>query len=147
MNGSILSHEYTTDATPAPISSQEMLAAFRCAFSSFPSRASLTTFTSDLQARTIFPLHIQPAIVWANLKGVNALLSTDPALSARAQDTLQCVLAIMLYYSQPALFARALSAKTNLSSEAQALKDPSRSRIRKFARRECNFSSSSTRHV
>lgn len=121
-NGSILSHEYTTEATPAPISSQEMLSAFRRAFSSFPSLASLTSLISDPQATALFPLYIQPAIVWASLKGVNAL-SSDPALSARAHDTIDCLLAIMLYYSQPAIFARAFSAKTNLSAEEQAFKE------------------------
>jgi hypothetical protein len=33
------------------------------------------------------------------------------------------MLAIMIYYSQPSIFARALSTDTNLSSEASAFKD------------------------
>jgi hypothetical protein len=121
-NATILSHDYTSDAVPAPVSAQELLTAYQVVFSSFPSIAALTTLITDSQVTALFSLYIQPAIIWSNLRGTLSS-STDPALLARAQDTIQCILAIMLYFSQPAVFARALSLNTNLTSEMQIFKE------------------------
>jgi hypothetical protein len=55
--------------------------------------------------------------VAACLKGVDTLGAQNPALVTRAADALQCLLAIMLYYCQPSLFARAVSRSGALNSE------------------------------
>ena len=86
-----------------------MLEGFRSAFSSFPDISSLLKLIGRPESINLFPLYVYPAIVWANLKGVLTLGQQNPAIITRAQDTLECLLAIMMYYCQPSLFARALS--------------------------------------
>jgi hypothetical protein len=54
----------------------------------------------------LFPLYAYPAFVAANLRGVDDLGAQNPAFVTRGADTLHCLLAIMLYYCQPNLFAR-----------------------------------------
>lgn len=108
-NGTILSHTFTSPALAAPISAPEMLAGYRSAFSSFPDLAALLNLFADSAATNLFSLYVYPAMIWANLKSVEALGPQNPAVVTRAQDTLQCLLAIMLFYCQPALFARALA--------------------------------------
>ncbi|KAF2812580.1 uncharacterized protein BDZ99DRAFT_461241 [Mytilinidion resinicola] len=109
INGTILSHTFTSPALVAPVSASEMLAGYRSAFSSFPDLAALLNLFADSKATNLFSLYVYPAMIWANLKSVEALGPQNPAVVTRAQDTLQCLLAIMLFYCQPSLFARALA--------------------------------------
>jgi hypothetical protein len=108
-NGTILSHDFTSGATPAPVSAIEMLEAYRSAFHSPRNLSELLALFSNADVSNLFGLYVYPAMVWANLKGAEMLGQQSPANMARAAGTLHCLLAIMLYYSQPSLFARALS--------------------------------------
>ena len=86
-----------------------MLQGYRDAFDNFSTLQDLLALSAKADKTKLFPLYAYPAYVWGCLKGVSALGSHDPAVATRAADVLQCLLAIMLYYCQPTLFARALS--------------------------------------
>jgi hypothetical protein len=86
-----------------------MLEGYRSAFRSPRDLSALLALFSDADVSNLFGLYVYPAMVWANLKGAETLGQQNPAIIARAANTLQCLLAIMLYYCQPSLFARALS--------------------------------------
>jgi hypothetical protein len=122
-NGTILSYEYTSAAAPAPISADEIREGFQVIFPVFPNMTSLTSLVTDPTSSTLFPLYAMPTIIWSNLNGVTTLSASNPALVSRAQDTLQCLLAMMLYFSQPTIFARQLSANHSLGPELQAFLD------------------------
>ncbi|KAF2188992.1 hypothetical protein K469DRAFT_684256 [Zopfia rhizophila CBS 207.26] len=132
-NGTILSHEFTSSPTPAPVSASEMLDGYRSAFSSFPDLSSLLSLLADPDATNMFPLYVYPAMVWANLKSIESLSPRNPAIVTRAQDTIQCLLAIMLYYCQPSLFARTLSIYTNSSELGNATNGNSFAQLKSFA--------------
>jgi hypothetical protein len=122
-NGSILWQDFIGSPSPAPVPAHGILAGFASAFQNFSDPLALSSLLLDPSKTSLFALYAYPAVVWANLKGVAVLGPTDPALLVRAQDTLQCLLAILLYYSQPSMFARALSTRTNLTSDQQDLKN------------------------
>jgi hypothetical protein len=86
-----------------------MLEGYRSAFSSPRDLSELLALFSNADVSNLFGLYVYPAMVWANLKGAEMLGQQSPAIMARAAGTLHCLLAIMLYYCQPSLFARALS--------------------------------------
>lgn len=68
----------------------------------------------------MFTLYVYPAIVGAHLKSTLRLSEQDPAIATRAQDTIQCLLAIMLYYCQPSLFSSTLSVYLTESSSSNS---------------------------
>jgi hypothetical protein len=86
-----------------------MLQGYRDAFGDFENLTDLARLFRDPDETNLFPLYAYPAFVAACLKGVDSLGAQNPALVTRAADALQCLLAIMLYYCQPSLFARAVS--------------------------------------
>ncbi|KAH7128296.1 hypothetical protein B0J11DRAFT_267154 [Dendryphion nanum] len=108
-NGTILSHIMTNNPVPAPVSASEMLLGYRYAYSTFDNISAVLAAFSDPVTADMFPLYIYPAMVWANLKSISSLSPQNPAIATRAQDTFQCLLAIMLYYCQSSLFASTLS--------------------------------------
>ncbi|KAF2463340.1 uncharacterized protein BDR25DRAFT_384650 [Lindgomyces ingoldianus] len=112
-NGTILSHTFTSNLIPAPVSATEMLAGYRYAFSTFDSLSAVLAAFSGPEASDMFPLYVYPAMVWANLKSIASLSNQNPAIQTRAQDTLQCLLGIMLFYCQPSLFSSTLSIYLN----------------------------------
>jgi uncharacterized integral membrane protein len=122
-NGTILSYQYTKDASPAPISADEIREGFQVIFPIFPDISSLTSLVTKPESTSLFPLYAMPAIIWSDLNGVAALSSTNPALLSRAQDTLQCLLAMMLYFSQPTVFALKLIGNDSLTPELLAFRD------------------------
>lgn len=131
-NGTILSHTYTSDPTPAAVSATEMLAGYRAAYGKFDNYSSIITSFQNIESTSMFTLYVYPAIVGAHLKSTLRLSEQDPAIATRAQDTIQCLLAIMLYYCQPSLFSSTLSAHLNRSnSDLQTGEDAER--IRAFA--------------
>ena len=83
-----------------------MLQAYRWAYGNFSGVSDLYGLLTDPDETNLFPLRTFPALVWGCLRGVSTLGSTNPAIVSKAADTLQCLLAIMLYYCQPTLFAR-----------------------------------------
>jgi hypothetical protein len=109
LNGSILSYDFTSAATLAPINATQMLQGYRDAFGLFKVNEELVLQLTNPNSTNLFPLFAYPAFVAACLKGVDSLGAQNPALVTRAADALQCLLAIMLYYCQPSLFARAVS--------------------------------------
>jgi hypothetical protein len=90
-----------------------MLAGYRSAFSTFDSVNAILKAFSDPNTSNMFSLYVYPSMVWANLKSIASLSPQNPAIATRAQDTLQCMLGIMLYYSQPSLFSSTLSIYLN----------------------------------
>jgi len=110
LNGSIVSFSFTSEEEkPAPVGSKNMLQAYRDAFGSFTSALEVMALWTAPSQADMFPIYAYPAIVAANLKGVNKLGQHNPAVQNRAAASLQCILAIMIYYAQPSLFARYLS--------------------------------------
>lgn len=93
-----------------------MLAGYRAAYGKFDNLTTILTSFLDLKSTSMFTLYVYPAVVAAHLKSTLRLSEQDPAIATRAQDTIQCLLAIMLYYSQPSLFSSTLSAHSNSSS-------------------------------
>lgn len=63
-------------------------------------------------------MYTYPAVVWWCLKGVSRLGSQNPALVTRAADTLYSLLAMVLYYCQPSLYARAVAKSAENSTAA-----------------------------
>ena len=109
-NGTILSTQFSdAPETPAPVDAIAMLHGYLDAYGDFDNLKSLLSMLQTPDGTNLFPLYVYPAFIWANLKGVSLLGPHNPAIATRAADTLQCILAIMLYYCQPSLFARALS--------------------------------------
>ncbi|KAF2269447.1 hypothetical protein CC78DRAFT_604142 [Lojkania enalia] len=117
-NGTILSHIFTSEPIDAPVSATEMLAGYRYAFSSFESVTDILEAFRKPEETNMFSLYIYPAMVWANLRAISDLSSQNPASATRAQDTLQCLLGIMLYYCQPSLFSSQLSIYLNETSSS-----------------------------
>ena len=109
LNGSILAYDFASDELPAPVDAAEMLQGYRDAFGNFSNPEDIMQVITDPEKTSLFPLIAYPAFVAACLKGVDSLGAQNPALVTRAADALQCLLAIMLYYCQPSLFARAVS--------------------------------------
>lgn len=93
-----------------------MLAGYRAAYGKFDDMASILNTFRDMESTSMFTLYVYPAIVGAHLKSTLELSEQDPAIATRAQDTIQCLLAIMLYYCQPSLFSSTLSSHLNQSS-------------------------------
>jgi hypothetical protein len=88
--------------------------------------SELLALFSDADVSSLFGLYVYPAMVWANLKGADTLGQQNPAFIACAADTLQCLLAIMLYYCQPSLFARVLfpyAQNSTLSASSPGLRN------------------------
>jgi hypothetical protein len=88
-----------------------MLQAYRDAFGSFNSLSDLLSVISDPQKISLFPIYTFPAYVAANLNGIGIIATENSAVENRAASIVQDVLAIMLFYSQPSLFARVLAPK------------------------------------
>jgi uncharacterized integral membrane protein len=109
-NGTILSHTYTSDPIPAAVSAAEMLAGYRAAYGRFDDLSTILPSFLDTESTSMFTLYVYPAVVAAHLTSTLRLSEQDPAVAPRAQDTIQCLLAIMLYYCQPSLFSSTLSA-------------------------------------
>jgi len=74
-----------------------------------------------MESASMFTLYVYPAIVGAHLTSTLRLSQQDSTIAARAQDTIQCLLAIMLYYCQPSLFSSTLSPHLNQSSPTPEL--------------------------
>lgn len=89
-----------------------MLHGYQVAMGNFRGLQEVLAVLSDPNRGKLFPLYVFPAFMWGCLKGVSSLGSQNPAVLTRAADALHCLLAIMLYYCQPSLFARALSKST-----------------------------------
>ena len=83
-----------------------MLTAYRWAYGNFSGVQDLLSLLTNPEETSLFTLRSFPALVWGCLKGISSLGSQNPAVNTKAADTLQCLLAIMLYYCQPSLFAR-----------------------------------------
>lgn len=86
-----------------------MLQAYRWAYGNFSGVSDLLSLLTNPEETSLFTLRSFPALVWGCLKGISSLGSENPAVNTKAADTLQCLLAIMLYYCQPSLFARKFS--------------------------------------
>lgn len=109
-NGTIISHVFSgSPAIPAPVNATDMLQGYRDALGNFSGLQEVLAVLAKSDGTNLFALYAFPAFVWGCLKGVSSLGSQNPAVVTRAADVLQCFLAIMLYYCQPSLFARALS--------------------------------------
>jgi hypothetical protein len=114
INGTILSYQITQPETkPAPVAAADMLQAYRDAFGNFTTISDILSIFSNPQDTGLFPIYTFPALVAANLNGIGIIAQENTAIEARAADTFQDVLAIMLFYSQPSLFARVLAPKVS----------------------------------
>jgi hypothetical protein len=112
-NGTILAHKFSAASEiSAPVNASEMLQGFRAAWGNFTDMTSIVKLVTDPEESKLFTLRVYPAMVWSNLKGIDALRD-DPTVATRAADTLQCLLAIMLYFCQPAVFSRILAPYAN----------------------------------
>lgn len=108
-NATILSHTFSdSPPVPAPMNATEMLQAYRDAFGDFEDLPDVLKVLADPEGTEVFPMYTYPAVVWWCLKGVSSLGAQNPAMVTRAADTLYCLLAMVLYYCQPGLYARAL---------------------------------------
>jgi hypothetical protein len=96
-----------------------MLQAYRDAYGNYTSLPAIEALLKDPTATDRFPIYAFPAIVAINLKGINTLRLQNPAVQNRAAANLQCLLAIMIYYAQPSLFAKYL-AQTNATTDPLA---------------------------
>jgi hypothetical protein len=111
-----------------------MLAGYRSAYSRFDDLQAILATFSELESTSMFTLYVYPAIVGAHLKSTLRLSEQDPAIATRAQDTIQCLLAIMLYYCQPSLFSSTLSMYLSESSSSNSqVSTEERNKLRAFA--------------
>lgn len=90
------------------MNARDLLQGYRDAFGDFNGIQDFLKLLANPDGTKLFPLYVYPAFVWACLKGVTSLGSQNPAVVTRAADALQCLFAIMLYYCQPSLYARAV---------------------------------------
>lgn len=93
-----------------------MLTGYRAAYGKFDDYTTILASFMEMKTTSMFTLYVYPAVVAAHLKSTLKLSEQDPAVAPRAQDAIQCLLAIMLYYCQPSLFSSTLSAHSNSSS-------------------------------
>jgi hypothetical protein len=107
VNGSILTYDFASQSlVPAHVDATDLLQGYRDAFGNFSDVSDLEKLLLMPSTTALFPLFAYPAFVAANLRGVNNLGGQNPALISRGADILHCLLAIMLYFCQPNLFAR-----------------------------------------
>jgi hypothetical protein len=110
LNGSIVSWKFTSpNLDPAPIDAQMMLQAYRDAYGSFTTLADVLSLWNNQSSTDRFPIFAFPALVASSLKSIDKLGLQNPAVQNRAAANLQCLLAIMIYYAQPSLFAKYLA--------------------------------------
>jgi hypothetical protein len=125
VNGSIITYDFTSQpSVPAPVKATDLLQGYRNAFGNFSDMLDLQQLLLTPTNIALFPLYAYPAFVAANLRGVDNLGAQNPALVTRGADTLHCLLAIMLYYCQPNLFARViLRNESSISSHSKEFQE------------------------
>jgi hypothetical protein len=100
-NGTVLSHDFThSQPTPARTPAREMLTALRDALGDFTgmTMTSLMAILVNPDEMKLFPFYVYPAYVWGHLNSAATLASQDPAQVYRGAETLQSLLAIILYF-------------------------------------------------
>jgi hypothetical protein len=122
VNGSITTYDFVSQPlVPAPVNAPDLLQGYRYAFGNFSEMSDLQQLLLPTST-PLFPLYAYPAFVAANLRSVDNLGAEDPALVTRGADILHCLLAIMLYFCQPNLFARVvLRNQSSAASDSEAL--------------------------
>jgi hypothetical protein len=100
-NGTVLSHDFAHNAArPANTPAHEMLVALQDALGDFKDVdfQGLLAALMNPDKIKIFPLYVYPAYIWSHLESSNNLASQDPAQVYRGAETLQSLLAIILYF-------------------------------------------------
>ena len=109
-NGTILSHTFVDKPWSASTPAADMLLALRYAIPVFDGSGIqiLTQLITDPQKMKLFTLYAYPAWIWSWLNSAASLSETDPAMATRGAETLQSLLAVILHFCQPSVYARAL---------------------------------------
>ncbi|KAF2432163.1 hypothetical protein EJ08DRAFT_136752 [Tothia fuscella] len=100
-NGTVLSHDFArSKITPARTPAREMLTALHDALGDFSemSMSSLLAILMDPAQMKIFPFYVYPTYIWGHLNSAATLASQDPAQVYRGAETLQSLLATILYF-------------------------------------------------
>ncbi len=108
-NGTILSYQPVGTLQPANVPSHEIITALHSAFGNFSDGLeSLLPILSQPEKLILFPLYAYPVYIWGFLEGAKNLASSDPEFAARGHDTLASILAMVMYFGQPSVYAQAL---------------------------------------
>lgn len=106
MNGTILSHEFTSAARPAPLAAADILQAWDL-FLGVSNATGTDLSTNALSLLGLGPgKYLFPAMIGSMLNSISDLAPHNPALGTRAVNALQALLAIPIYYCQTGFLER-----------------------------------------
>ena len=127
LNGIILSYDFSSlsPSSQAILPTPNILSTLQTAIGVDNGGLSdVLALITDPNKLKLFPFYIYPVWIWGFLSGANKLASDDPAFVTRGADTIQSLLAMILYYAQPSIYAQALRASnvtaTNTNDSALA---------------------------
>lgn len=101
-NGTVLSHQFSkTPSKPASTPARDMIVALQDALGDFSQMTDITGLLRILlnpEEIKLFPFYVYPTYVWGHLNSAATLASQDPAQVYRGAETLQSLLATILYF-------------------------------------------------
>jgi len=108
-NGTILSYEPVSSLRPATVPGKDILTALHSAFGDFSGGLeSLIPILTQPDKLMLLPMDAYPLYIWGFLEGSKTLAPNDPEFVSRGHDTLASLLAMIMYFGQPSVYAQAL---------------------------------------